>query len=184
MSTYTNQLALGHYLTLRRKPQFKAPISDVSPVEVSDGFSELRYQNFYIMEDAVWEDGQGGPRQTHTFLPFGFSGISVNRQGDNVDASLIFPNNGLARAFTNAAVEEEWSAVVRVCWIQNLEDPQQVPTLLHRYVGQVSSAQWEDTTVTLVLNSILDAVKSQVPARTLQQLLVGNVPFSGQISLR
>ena len=165
-------LALGAYLELR------APLLPTADVPVNDGQQVYRFQNFFIGTNSPYRG------DTYSFVPFGFSGMTVSRQGDNVDANLVFPNNGLSRAFTNAAVEEEWSAVVRVCWIQNINDPQQVPTLLHRYVGQVSSAQWDDTTVTLVLNSILDAVKSQIPARTLQQLLVGNVPFSGQVSLR
>jgi len=177
-------LALGHYLTLRRKPQYQSDVDNLSFITSSDGFSEIRFQNFWISQNAIWQDPELQVRQVHAFSPFGFSGISVNRSGDNVDARLVFPNNEVTRSFSDAAIREQWTAVVRVCWVQNLEDPEDSPTLLHRYEGQVSSAVWEDTTVTLVLNSILDAVQAQVPARSLQQLLVGNVPFTGQLSLR
>ena len=166
-----SSLALGHYLTLQRPPAY-------------DAESELRFQNFWINETARFRDPVLGVDQEHLFLPFGFSGISVNRSGDNVDASLVFPKNTLSESFSDAAVQEGWSVVVAVVWIKNLTDSQQTPEVLHRYEGQVSSATWDDTTVTLTCNSILDAVEANVPARALQQLFVGNVPFTGQLSLK
>lgn len=174
------QLAIGHYLTLRRPPQYGSDLG-IDFGGGDDGWAELRFQNFWIGENAIWQDGS--TPKVHTFAPFGFSGISVNRSGDNVDTALIFPNYELTRAFADTAVQEEWSAVVRVCWITNLTDSQTSPTMLHHYSGRVSSAQWKDTEITLRLNSVLDAVTAQVPARTLHQLLVGNVPISGQVSL-
>ena len=87
-------------------------------------------------------------------------------------------------AFSDAAVREGWTVVVRVVWVKNLIDSQTPPDQLHRYEGQVSGATWEDTTISLTCNSILDAVDADIPARSLQQLLVGNVPFTGQLSLK
>ena len=161
-------LALGHYLTL------------IKPDE-----SELRFQNFWIGETAIWQDTGwvGSSKQSHVFLPFGFSGISVNRQGDNVDAALVFPNTGIARGFLDEAVTQRWTAVIRVCLIDNLTDSQDPPTMLHRYVGQSASGTWTDTELGLRLNSILDAVGGEVPARALMQRMVGDIPATGRIAL-
>ena len=183
--TRESGLALGHFLTLRRPPAYTSSISEVSLTPVDgEGWSELRFQNFWINETARWRDPNAGIDRDHLFLPFGFSGISVNRSGDNVDTQVVFPKNTLSMAFSDAAVRERWSVVVRVVWIKNLTDSQTVPDVLHRYEGQVSKATWEDTTIALTCNSILDAVEANVPARSLQQLLVGNVPFTGQLSLK
>lgn len=179
-------LALGHFLTLLRPPAYNSSIEYVdlvTPVNLP-GWTELRFQNFWINETARWRDPEFGIDQDHLFLPFGFSGISVNRSGDNVDTQLVFPKNPLSMAFSSAAVNESWTVVVRVVWVQNLTNPQDPPTMLHRYEGQVSGATWEDTTISFTCNSVLDAVAANVPARSLQQLLVGNVPFTGQISLK
>jgi len=182
MTSSVNQdleLALGHFLTLRRPPDKTQAISDIdlSP-PVGDGWTELRFQNFFIQQTATWN---GNP---HLFLPFGFSGISINRAGYNVDASLVFPKNTLSMAFSDFAIKEQWTAVVRVVWIQNIDNPQQQPTQLHIYQGQIAAGSWAESTISLTTNSVLDAVAANVPARSLTQQLVGNVPFTGQISLR
>ena len=184
--TRESGLALGHFLTLLRPPAYTSAIDDV-PLGTNPSkpnWTELRFQNFWINETARWRDPNAGIDQDHLFLPFGFSGISVNRSGDNVDTQVVFPKNTLSMAFSDAAVREGWSVVVRVVWIKNLTDSQTPPDQLHRYEGQVTSATWEDTTISLTCNSILDAVEANVPARSLQQLLVGNVPFTGQLSLK
>lgn len=185
--TRESELALGHFLTLLRPPGSNLPIDDaVDPESETNlpGWTTLRFQNFWINETARWRDPVEQVDQDHLFLPFGFSGISVSRSGDNVDTQLVFPKNPVSTAFADAAVQEGWTVVVRVVWVKNLTDSQTSPDLLHRYEGQVSKATWEDTTIALTCNSILDAVESNVPARSLQQLLVGDVPFTGQLSLQ
>ncbi len=160
-------LAIGQYLTLR-KPDL----------------SEIRFQNFYIGETAIWEDPELGVTQYHTFLPFGFSGIAVNRQGDNVDATVVFPNTAISRSFLDQCITERWTCVVRVCLINNLSDAEDPPQQLHRYVGQAAGGAWKDAELALRLNSILDAVGSEIPARTIHQRLVGDLPVTGQIALQ
>ena len=179
MEATDREIALGQYLTMRRPPRFGP--AEGNFVLARGGYSELRFQNFWIGQNAVLIDI--AEPQTHSFLPFGFSGITVDRAGGNVDANLVLPNNALSRTFVDQAVREQWTAVVRVCLIDNLEDPNQTPQTLYRYVGQVSAGAWSDTELQLVLNSVLDAVKTNIPARTLQPRLVGNLPVSGTISL-
>ena len=131
------ELAVGHYLTLRIPPSGSA--SDVNSVATSDGFSELRFQNFWIGQNAVYvADEPGAPDRVHSFLPFGFSGITTNRQGENSRSTLTFPNNEVSRSFLDSAVKQEWTAVLRVCLVQNLSDSSVSPQQLYRYVGQIS----------------------------------------------
>ena len=183
------EFAVGHYLTLLRPSATPIDLdgdakNDLVTPQNQPGWTEMRFQNFWINETAIWKDPKENIEQKHLFLPFGFSGVSTNRSGDNVDTSLVFPKNALSLAFTDYAIKESWSVVVRVVWVKNLADSQVSPTLLHRYEGMVAGASWDDTTIVLICNSILDAVEVNVPARSLQQLLVGNVPFTGQLSLK
>ncbi len=149
------ELALGHFLTFQNQ----------------SGSIVSRFQNFFIKESL---DG-------YSFVPFGFSGVTVNRKGDNVDALLLFPNNPISRGWTTSAVNESWLAKVEV----RLLDPEDrsKSELMHSYVGQVAEGGWDETTVNLTLNTILDAVQSRVPARRLTKNLVGNIPTSSGVRL-
>lgn len=178
------QLALGNFLTLRVPPGNS--ISGPGYVQAPDGWSELRFQNFWIGQNALWKD-TGFPdsiEQTHAFLPFGFSGAVINRQGDNIEASLIFPNTQISRSFLDQAVRERWTAVIRVVEVTNLEDANAYPDMLYRYKGVVAGGGWKDTTLELSLTSVLDAVANQLPVRSMHQRLVGNVPISANIALQ
>lgn len=153
-------LAVGNYLT------FKNPSQTVV----------YRFQNFHIGETSVYNSFN------FSFLPFGFSGVSVNRTGDNTSASLVFPNNELSRAWALQAVTDRWLAVVKV---MNLDpDDRTAGTMMHQYVGQVAGGSWDDATLNLEVNTILDAVGSDVPLRRLTQNLIGNIPVSSNVRLR
>lgn len=153
-------IALGNYLRLQ-KP---------------DSTSAYYFQNFFIKADATYDSNR------YSFLPFGFSGVSVNRNGDNTEASLVFPNNELSRAWALTAVNERWLARVYVMAL----DPNDASagTLMHQYNGQVAAGQWDETSLTLNMNTILDAVGADVPLRRLTQALVGNIPTSANVRLR
>lgn len=154
------ELAVGNYLDLS------------TPTE---GLT-FRYQNFFIGKTVPYQGG------TYDFLPFGFSGVTVNRTGDNIEASLVFPNNQISRAWVVNAVEEFWIAKVYVMVL----DPDNVapPDLLHNYVGQVATGGWNETAVTLQLNTVLDAVGADVPMRKLTRELIGAIPTSNNVRLR
>jgi len=177
-----DQLALGHYLTLRIPPEYT--YTDNDPIVADDGFSELRFQNFWIGQNAIFQDvPAGGNPQVHSFLPFGFSGATANRNGDNSESALVFPNNSISRSFVDKAVQQQWTAVVRVCMMVSLVNPETPPTQLYRYVGQVSGGSWTVTEIGVTLSSVLDAVDAQIPRRSLLQSHVGFVPISGSINL-
>jgi hypothetical protein len=159
------QYAIGNYLALRPK----------SPTVA------YRFQNFFIGQTARLI-GLQDKEQEYTFLPFGFSGVTINRSGDNVEASLVFPNNALSRAWGVEALENRWLVFVNVVMLDPADNTQ--GTILHNYVGQITSGTWDETSLNLNLSTVLDAVNSNVPARTISQNLVGALPMTSAISLR
>lgn len=108
------------------------------------------------------------------FLPFGFSGAVANRSGDNITASLVFPSNALSQSWLETLIRDR--AVVTVEEICN-EDP------VFSYIGQVAAGSLDETTVTLQLSSVLDAVGIEVPWRFLTEDLVGPLPMSGNVRI-
>ena len=130
-----------------------------------------KWQNFWIKENV----------SGYSFIPYGFSGLTTNRQGDNIDATLVFPNNELSRQWAVSACKEKWLAEVKVI-VFNPDDKTD-RTVLHNYIGQVSSAGWGESAINIRLNTLLDAVGADVPARRLSQRLVGYVPTSSNIQL-
>ena len=138
----------------------------------AEGNTDRKFQNWHVNENA---DG-------YVFLPFGFSGVTVSIEGDNINATLVFPIDGIARSWAQEAIEGQWTAEVEVSMFTANKDD--TPTSLYRYIGQVAASGWDATAIQLDLNTILDAVGFDVPRRQLQQKLVGRLPTSGSISLR
>ena len=149
------EFAVGHYLDLK-----------------TAAGSTYQWQNFWIKETV----------SGYSFIPFGFSGSTVNRQGDNIDARLVFPNNELTRQWAVSCITESWLATVKVV----LFDPDNKATqnTLHTYVGQAASGAWDDTALNVRLNTMIDAVGGDVPARRLTRDLVGHVPISAAVRLQ
>ena len=149
------EFALGHFLTFKSK----------------SGGTLYRFQNLFIGETI----DQFG------FLPFGFSGLTTSRQGDNIDATLTFPNNSLSRPWAQQAITEFWIGTVDVYSLNpdNFNDR----TLLYSYVGRVSSGGWDETSLNLRLNTVLDAVQKVAPCRVLHKKLVGSIPATSSFGL-
>lgn len=150
--------AIGHLMTL------------VTPnVEV-----HFRFQNFALNENKVWEG------LTYSFMPFGFSGVTITADGSNMEATLVFPNNSLSRDWATRCVEEFWVARVRTMVMSPAGEPE---ALLSRYVAQVTSATWDETALSLRLGSVLDSVRGNVPNRRLNRNLVGALPVTNSLRL-
>ncbi|NBS67482.1 hypothetical protein EBT31_01020 [bacterium] len=111
-----------------------------------------------------------------SFLPFGFSGVVVNRNGDNTQASLAFPNNDLARSWASEAATANWIVTVGTINVG-------AGTTIYTYVGQVSSSFWDETKAVLQLSSVLDAVGADIPFRVIGETLLGAVPNSSAFRL-
>lgn len=153
------ELAIGNFVTF-----------------TDNGVVRQRFQNFFISETITYSGNQFG------FLPFGFSGVTINRTGDNTDASLVLPNNALSRNWAVEALNSRWLAHVRVMLLD--PDDRTSFTLLHQYYGLVASGSWKEAELNLTLNTVLDAVGADVPQRRLTQKLIGAIPSTSGIRLQ
>ena len=142
---------------------------------------DFRFQNFFIGKQLTHNGDE------YQFVPFGFSGVTVNRTGDGMEASLVFPNNDLTRKWAVAAIKSSYLMEVEVLIIED-SDPESgltaTHTTVHTYTGQVTGGQWDNVSLNLELSSVLDAVGTDVPRRSLTQRMVGNLPISNSVRLQ
>jgi hypothetical protein len=134
----------------------------------------FHFQNFYIAQIKQWQGID------FSFMPFGFSGVTVTADGENVEAQVVFPNNALSRDWGTVAVRDAWVVRARSLVVDASGNPLY---LLSRYVGQVTGASWDETALSLRTSSILDAVGNNVPNRKLNRNLVGALPVTDAIRL-
>lgn len=133
------------------------------------------FQNFSINDDVSYSS------TTYGFLPFGFGGSVVSLKGDNVDASLTFPATALSQSWAEDALLNQWVAEVDVVLFTT--GTTTVQQVLYSYFGVFSSGGWNDASLELRLNTVLDAVGSEIPARRLHRALVGKIPFTAQVNV-
>tara|TARA_R110002012_G_scaffold136728_1_gene291130 strand:+ start:187 stop:699 length:513 start_codon:yes stop_codon:yes gene_type:complete len=152
---------------------------------------DYHYQNFFIGKEITHqspaERAQSLLGSHYTFVPFGFSGVTVNRTGDGLESTLVFPVNKVSLGWGINAIESTWIMEVDVLIIEN-SDPDAgllaTNTIVHTYTGQVLGGQWDNTSLNLELGSVLDAVGTDVPRRALTNRIVGNLPVSNNVRLR
>ena len=158
---FNPQVAFGHFLVLRPR---------------SGGAQGYNFQNFYIKEDNVNYDGL-----KFQFLPFGFSGVTVNRTGDNQQTQLAFPNNSLSKVWAGRATRENWVALVHMM----LLNPNDITDFrrLSTFAGQITSATWSAAELRVELSSVLDAVGGDVPRRRITEDIFGPLPTTSNVRL-
>ena len=149
--------AFGHYL------QFK-------------GGTTLNFQNYWVGDNITYNG------ITYSFLPFGFSGVTVTRSGDNQPAALVFPNNQLSRGWIETAVTGQWVATCQTLLLE--PDDKSGGRVLSSYTAQIVSGGWNETSVELRMASVLDAVGADLPRKRLTRQLVGKLPLTARVSLR
>ena len=160
-----SSISVGHFLT------FTAP-----GLQSIHGDIVYNYQNFFIEQNITFLEAG------FFFAPFAFSGVTISSDGSGVDASLIFPNNDIARFWSDDAVKAGWYATVRTVLVD--PDSPEDFGLLNTYVGRVTLGGWTDTRVMLTVNSVLDAVGAEVPKRKINRSLVGNIPTTSGVRLQ
>ena len=139
--------------------------------------TEYRFQNFFINQQITHQS------DNYTFVPFGFSGVTVNRTGDGLEATVVFPNNEVSRAWGVNAINQNWVMEVDVLIIDDdaKDGPHQT---VHSYTGQVVGGQWDEVSLNLQLSTVLDAVGTDVPRRSLTKELIGNLPIANNVRLQ
>ena len=159
-------LAFGHVLRIK-------PYSTV----------DFRFQNFFLGKQMEY-DGS-----SYQFVPFGFSGVTVNRTGDGLEATLVFPNNDATRAWAVSAIDDRWHMEVEMLILPDPDPDTGLSTAttsnrVNEYVAQVTSGQWDSVSLNINLSTVLDAVGTDIPRRTLTQKLVGNLPVTSAVRLQ
>tara|TARA_R100000231_G_C5312499_1_gene160851 strand:+ start:128 stop:634 length:507 start_codon:yes stop_codon:yes gene_type:complete len=165
-------LAVGNFLSFQDSINTNTQIGNYQT-------TSFFFQNFFINQTMSYDGAQ------YQFAPFGFSGVTINRTADGTDASLVFPNNALTRQWALDAIENRWFVQVDVVLVDATSTSSvDVAGRVHQYFGQVSSGKWDQTSLTLAVGTILDAVGADIPRRNLSQDLVGNLPVTSNVSLQ
>jgi hypothetical protein len=118
----------------------------------------------------------------YIYAGMGFSGSSVDLQGSNISASLVFAVNPLLLNFIQEAADDRWIIRVRTVWLD--PDSFDETGTFSEEVYQVTSFKHDGSRLSLELSSPLDAVSGQAPRRVLTQYLVGSLPATGSISFQ
>ncbi|MDG2012107.1 MAG: hypothetical protein P8J33_01285 [Pirellulaceae bacterium] len=144
---------------------------------------QTRRDKTYKFQNFFWRETMKYDGLTYSYLPFTFSGIAINRAGDNVDATLAFPNNNLSRGWALKAIEEGWGCEVRVAQTKDPEQSAEGFTTLYKYFGLCSAGGWDDKVITIRLNSVLDSVGAEIPTIALDNARVGPLPTTTNVRL-
>ena len=138
-------------------------------------FRDYKLQNFFQGETIAWQN------VNYTFAGFGYSGSSVDLQGGNIDAQLIFAVDDITLALAKSTADLRQIVTIKTVWL----DPE---TLFPRSnfmedVFMVTGFEHDSSRLGLRLSSPLDAISGDVPRRRLTEKLVGALPSTGQIQL-
>lgn len=159
---FSDQIALGYFFTL---------------TEVGAGpGATLRGQNFFVDSDVNYNGA------IYSFLPFGFSGATVNRNGDNQSTSIMLPNNTLVRTLLSRVMQGEWLGGIDTALVDPADSNNY--TTLASYTGQVVAATVNGPAIEVELGSILDAVGGDIPRRRVTEDLFGPLPSTASVRLQ
>ena len=153
-------LAIGIYLKL------------LLPEGTDSGF---RFQNFFQGETRTY-DGD-----SYVFGAFGFSGGTLDLDGGNISASMVFVLSELSLSVFSQAANDQWLAQIRTVWLEpdTFNETSQHSEELYAITG----INHDSSQLSVRLGSPLDAVQSNLPRRVLTTALVGELPSTGQINL-
>ena len=133
------------------------------------------FQNFFQGETREYQG------DTYIFGGFGFSGGTLDLEGGNISASLVFVLNDLSLSIVNQAAEQFWLVRIRTVWLDS--STFQEGNTFSEELYAVTGFEHDSSRLSVRLSSPLDAVQENAPRRTLTADLVGALPSTGQISL-
>lgn len=135
----------------------------------------FNFQNFFQGEDRVYNG------DTYTFGGFGFSGGTLDLEGSNITATLVFSVGELSLSIFRQAAEEFWLIRIRTVWLDT--DTFVEGNTFSEELYAITGFSHDSSRLSVRLSSPLDAVQDNAPRRTLNSKLVGELPSTGQISL-
>jgi hypothetical protein len=139
----------------------------------ADAYTGTPYQNFSINESRTYSG------VTYSFAPFAVSSGGGARGGDRSSASLVAGTDAISVNLFAEAVQNRYMLEIKTVSLDPLTFTDEA--LVASEIWRVASYDMDTTRVVLKLTSPLDAVKAQVPRRTLSTALVGALPTSGAL---
>ena len=139
----------------------------------ADAYTGTPYQNFSINESRTYSG------VTYNFAPFAISSGGGARGGERSSASLVAGTDAISVNLFAEAVQNRYMLEIKTVSLDPLTFADEA--LVASEVWRVASYDMDTTRVVLKLTSPLDAVKAQVPRRTLSTALVGALPTSGAL---
>jgi len=139
----------------------------------ADGYTGTPYQNFSINESRTYSG------VTYSFAPFAISSGGGARGGERSNASLVAGTDALSVNLFAEAVQNRYMLEIKTVSLDPLTFADEA--LVASEIWRVASYDMDSSRVVLKLTSPLDAVKAQVPRRTLSTALVGALPTSGAL---
>lgn len=144
---------------------------------------QTRSEESYSFQNFFWRERMKYDNKTYEYLPFTFSGITINRSGDNVDATLSFPNNNLSRPWALKAITDVWGCEVRVASTGTPNQSNEGFTTIYKYFGLCSAGGYDEKVISVKLNSVLDAVGAEIPTISIDNARVGPIPTTTNVRL-
>ena len=137
--------------------------------------SGYKFQNFFQGETRTY-DGDD-----YVFGAFGFSGGTLDLEGGNISATMVFAVSELSVAVFGQASTDMWLAQIRTVWLDpdGLTETNQHSEELYAITG----ISHDSSQLSVRLGSPLDAVQANLPRRVLTTALVGELPSTGSINL-
>ncbi|NCF34631.1 MAG: hypothetical protein GWP50_13815 [Proteobacteria bacterium] len=141
----------------------------------ADSYTGTPYQNFSVNQKRTYNG------VTYSFAPFAVSSGGGSRGGERSNAALVAGTDEISVNLFAEAVQNGYILEIQTVSLDPLTFADEA--LVTSEVWRVASYDLDTTrpVVTLKLTSPLDAVKAQVPRRTLSTALVGALPTSGSL---
>ena len=134
-----------------------------------------RYQNFFTGRSMAWSGNQ------YQFAGFGYSGSTIDLEGGNISASLIWAVNELSLNLAAEAAENRWIVQIDAVWLE--PNSLAVQSSYMTDIFMVTGFEHDTLRLSFRLSSPLDAVAADTPRRRLTEKEVGSLPSTGQILL-
>jgi hypothetical protein len=147
----------------------------VKLIDATNTDTGFNFQNFFQGEERVYNG------DTYIFGGFGFSGGTLDLEGGNISAGLVFAVNDLSLSVFKQAAEQFWLVRIRTVWLD--PDTFEEGNTFSEELYAVTGFDHDSSRLSVRLSSPLDAVQENAPRRTLTADLVGALPSTGQISL-